>query len=514
MIFDSAALLVANPTAMRVEWFDLITGEKLDQLEMPGFQPENLALEPGGRRLASSSQISNRLEIWDLETKTRLLSEDAVSPYASAWNNDGASVAHWGNEGIVRILDPETGDDLITLEGHTSGVSDAAFHPDGERLISSAEDYEVRIWDISPDGPPEVGAFRLSGKPAFWAFSQDGSEVISNSDGGAVERTILETGESREVSSGQFVLSLPTVQPVFSADWQIMASLVAVRDDQGQLLDFQGTVRRVETQEVLGTLPPCAVPKALSADGTLMVLDGTAICVTAELLTAQPGTDLTSRVVEVETGDEVLSLGDRGALWGSFSPGGPFDGGRYLAMVVGDDFELELYDMSTRRLVTTLGGWSTPEGGVLSPTFDSQGRFLAYGTGIGVAKVYEIASLVADPTSPAALEVTAHTGLVTSVAVSRDGTLATAGFDSIYRLWDFPTGDLLVELKTDRLAGFPAVGFSPDDNYLFYEDASGVIRKYPMDLDVLVELARSRLTRTLTDAECQTYLHVEACADK
>jgi WD40 repeat protein len=102
--------------------------------------------------------------------------------------------------------------------------------------------------------------------------------------------------------------------------------------------------------------------------------------------------------------------------------------------------------------------------------------------------------------------------LITSVAVSSDGTLATAGFDSVYRLWDFPTGDLMLELNVGRLAGFPSIGFSPDGSYLLYQDAGRVLRRYNLDLDVLVELAESRLTRTLTDAECQTYLHVEACS--
>ena len=32
-----------------------------------------------------------------------------------------------------------------------------------------------------------------------------------------------------------------------------------------------------------------------------------------------------------------------------------------------------------------------------------------------------------------------------------------------------------------------------------------------VDVDELLEIARSRVTRDLTDEECQTYLHVDAC---
>ena len=81
-------------------------------------------------------------------------------------------------------------------------------------------------------------------------------------------------------------------------------------------------------------------------------------------------------------------------------------------------------------------------------------------------------------------------------------------------MWDFPSGNLLLELETERLADFPSMSFTPDGNYLLYEDVRGVIRKYPMDLDVLVELAKSRVTRSLTDAECQTYLHLDAVSHR
>ena len=149
-------------------------------------------------------------------------------------------------------------------------------------------------------------------------------------------------------------------------------------------------------------------------------------------------------------------------------------------------------------------------GGVLPPAFDPTGKYLAYGTGSGVTKMYELEALVADPDSPPVLEVTAHLGAVPAVSVRSDGTLATAGVEGMYRIWD-AAGQLLVELEVGLLEDFVSVGFSPDGNDLFYQDTGGVIRKYPMDLDVLVDLANSRLTRTLTEAECQTYLHVEAC---
>jgi hypothetical protein len=37
------------------------------------------------------------------------------------------------------------------------------------------------------------------------------------------------------------------------------------------------------------------------------------------------------------------------------------------------------------------------------------------------------------------------------------------------------------------------------------------VRVWTFDLDELIEIARNELTRTLTDEECQQYLHEQRC---
>jgi hypothetical protein len=39
------------------------------------------------------------------------------------------------------------------------------------------------------------------------------------------------------------------------------------------------------------------------------------------------------------------------------------------------------------------------------------------------------------------------------------------------------------------------------------------VRVYLLSIEELVALARSRLTRGLTDEECQQYLHVDTCPE-
>ncbi|HZI45377.1 MAG TPA: hypothetical protein VFD53_09165, partial [Ilumatobacter sp.] len=53
--------------------------------------------------------------------------------------------------------------------------------------------------------------------------------------------------------------------------------------------------------------------------------------------------------------------------------------------------------------------------------------------------------------------------------------------------------------------------FSPDGSYLAYVDGDGVLRRYLIDTDQLIQLAEARLTRGFTSEECRTYLDSADC---
>jgi hypothetical protein len=104
------------------------------------------------------------------------------------------------------------------------------------------------------------------------------------------------------------------------------------------------------------------------------------------------------------------------------------------------------------------------------------------------------------------------------VGITASGILATAGNgDGLVKLWDVDTGGLLVEFRTDRIDG-PAVAspwldFSPDGSFLLYTDIGGILRRYIMDTDDLIELAEGRLTRGFTEDECVIHLTPERCEE-
>ena len=70
------------------------------------------------------------------------------------------------------------------------------------------------------------------------------------------------------------------------------------------------------------------------------------------------------------------------------------------------------------------------------------------------------------------------------------------------------TQDLVLQVSS-RVVDW--VRFSADGSKLVTRDQDGVLRVWALDLDDLVGLARDRLTRGFTAAECRQYLRLTTC---
>ena len=136
-----------------------------------------LAFSPDGTILVSASW--GTIDLWDVETGTHLIIEQAVSVAALAFSTDSAMLASGSSDSTIRLWDVATGTHLKTLTGHTRGVSAVAFSPDGAMLASGNWDGTIRLWDV------ETGTHlkTLIGGSAFFVqdveFSLDGAVLAS-----------------------------------------------------------------------------------------------------------------------------------------------------------------------------------------------------------------------------------------------------------------------------------------------------------------------------------------------
>ena len=107
---------------------------------------------------------------------------------------DGTLVSGSGDH-TLRLWDPNTGDCLGTLEGHTDWVK-AVTALDGYKLVSGSWDRMLRVWDLT------TGACRVLGGhtdsvTCLCALGED--RVVSGSDDETLRVWDLSTGESREL---------------------------------------------------------------------------------------------------------------------------------------------------------------------------------------------------------------------------------------------------------------------------------------------------------------------------
>src|SRR5262249_31556908 len=79
-----------------------------------------------------------------------------------------------------KLWDLARGQQLLTLPGHTSGVTSVAFSPDGQRLASASQDRTVKVWDAAR-GQELLTLKEHTQEVWSVAFSFDGQRLASAS---------------------------------------------------------------------------------------------------------------------------------------------------------------------------------------------------------------------------------------------------------------------------------------------------------------------------------------------
>jgi TIR domain-containing protein/WD40 domain-containing protein len=175
--------------------------------------------------------------------------------------------------------------------------------------------------------------------------------------------------------------------------------------------------------------------------------------------------------------------------------------GKHLA-TAGDDNSAKVWDAHGGQELLTLKGHTD---NVESVAWSPDGKRLATASQDGTAKVWDAVS------GQELLTLKAHTGWLYSVAWSPDGKrLATASSDRSAKVWDAASGQELFTFEGHTLF-VNSVAWSLDGKRLATASSDGTVQVYAMDVRLLLDLARKRVTRDLTPDECKRYLQSEKC---
>jgi WD40 repeat protein/serine/threonine protein kinase len=181
-----------------VKVWDAATGEELRSLKGHRRFVNAVAFGPDGKRLATLGR-DNAVKVWDTQTGQELMTlKVGSSVFGSlAFSPDGTRLAGSNSRpagrtfpntaGDVTVWDAHTGNVLLSLRGHTTGVESITFSPDGKRLVSAsgtrfrAQTGELKVWDT--ESGQELLTIQGAGFHDCVSFSPDGHRLASDIGG-------------------------------------------------------------------------------------------------------------------------------------------------------------------------------------------------------------------------------------------------------------------------------------------------------------------------------------------
>lgn len=120
--------------------------------------------------------------VWSLESGAV---DDAPLPVLSP---DGTRMASFGNDGVIRLTDAASGEQIAALHGHIRKVNAVAYSPDSRLLVSASDDGTLQVWDatITEDSGSLATLSGHTSGVTDVVFNRDGTLIASTGYDGTV----------------------------------------------------------------------------------------------------------------------------------------------------------------------------------------------------------------------------------------------------------------------------------------------------------------------------------------
>jgi WD40 repeat protein len=348
-------------------------------------------------------------------------------------------------------------------------------------VVTGSDDGTARVWDISFEGPRGVAELPAATPASSGgiAFTPDGRHLLAPSRAGDGVR-VWDTRGSRAVlrldTQGGHVQGISV-----SGDGAKIATTAA--DSTVEVWDARSG-RHLYSITSNRNCPSGVTPCATAVFGP----DGSTLAVGSA--------DSTARILDAESGEERhVLLGHQGSIVNvAYSP----DGRRLATASL--DGTAKVWDIDAERQLLTLDPGSQE---IADVGFTPDGRWLVTAGWDGRVRVWDASN------GRQIRSWSARQGDLFDLAIAPNGRLATTGDAGGITLWKSVRGE---EFLTIPSPGKTAVAFSPDGRRLTSSASSGqTVTIWPLEIAELVRLARSRVTRSLTDEECRRYLDTARC---
>lgn len=153
-------------------------GEATSVRSIPARQCECLVFSPDGRTLAVGSL--DDLKLIDLqEQRHDIVLNGHSSTLASAdFHPEGRWIATVSSDRLLKLWNVETGEEIDTIVAHADDVSAVAFSPDGRTMATVGHDHQIKLWHTATRQP--LGGWSLGPDRAVKAmFGSDGIRLAT-----------------------------------------------------------------------------------------------------------------------------------------------------------------------------------------------------------------------------------------------------------------------------------------------------------------------------------------------
>ncbi|KIJ52229.1 hypothetical protein M422DRAFT_776348 [Sphaerobolus stellatus SS14] len=365
-----------------------------------------VTFSPDGRWIASAS--GNHIHIWDVG-----VGKLVAGPFQGhshwvisiAFSPDGQNIVSGAQDKTIRVWDVHTGNCVRgPFEGHTSWVWSVAYSPDGQRIVSGSHDQNIQIWDTY-EGHINTGPLMgHTGGIESVAFSNDGERIAS----GSMDNTVR--------------------------IWDAWSGNLIAGPCQGHTSSVTSVAFSPNGRKIVSG----------SGDGNIRIWD------------AQNG--------DLIAGPFQSRMATRGITSVAFFPDGQkITSGSY-------DNSVQIFDAQTGTLLA--GPLQSHSAGISSVAVSPDGQTVVSGSYDTTIKVWNIqgSNIFTSPFE-------GNKGWITSVAFSPNGQMLVSGSEeNTIKLWDAQTGDLIIGSSESHAKMILCVAFSPDGERVVSGSMDNTIR--------------------------------------
>ena len=531
---DGHWLVVVSPRKIRL--WDLTCDHPERQ------PPQEFAVNPlleypfissDSRWLYTTENYSPRIWRWDLRSPQPFSSpsiftgqKDAVGSVEISQN--GRWLVSGSRDGTAMTWDLESSDPTVcveTLRAHDTFVDHVAIHPDGHWIATASRDGTSRLWDLNAADPASSPfVLRGNGNDIFStsAISSDGRLIATATEGDNIRLWSIDSDTiikaSRILRSHSDRITSMEISP--NDQWLVTTNV----DKTANLWDLtKPDIAATHTELKLSAksnglaINPSSELLALGCnDGNVYLFDLT-----------KPDPNSSRRILRAHKSAVDVAVISRDGRW----------------LVSGCDYQTIRWDLNSKNdvLPSQVLRSTSERSANFSMAIDAASRQLAvtqadevwiWDLAAGVNKKPRIISrggssniwrLAISPdgrwlftsgfdhqaelwdlntSQPKRLELHGHRG-VQEVAISPDGHWMVTGGPLNAQLWDLTAPDPASTMR--MLMGHDApiwsVRISSDSRWLITDSSDGTIRRWNLDLEWLLEHARTAAGRELTDEE-------------